>query len=103
MRTLKFLINGQKIEKDPNCNFDGIVPGTKGYLKASFVFSEEWKNCKKAAVFSILGKEHAAPIKNGTCNIPSPVLVRKSFEVKVVGENEGFRITTNRLEVEQNG
>lgn len=103
MRTLKFLVYGQRIEKEPNCNFNGIVPGTKGYLKASFVFSEEWKNCKKAAVFSILGKQHPVPIINGTCNIPESVLVRNSFEVKVVGENEGYRITTNRLEVEQNG
>lgn len=103
MRTLKFIIDGQNIKKDPSCDFTGVVPGTKGYLEASFRFSNEWKGCKKAAVFNALGKESPVPLINGKCKIPEDVLTWKMFSVRVVGESDGYRITTNRVEVLQNG
>ena len=34
MRSLKFIVNGQIIEKDPSFDFDNLVPGSDGYLKA---------------------------------------------------------------------
>lgn len=57
MRTLRFIIDGQSIKKDPSCDFSGLVPGTKGYLKAQFQFSDEWKKCKKAAIFGSVGRD----------------------------------------------
>lgn len=57
MRVLKFIINGLKLTKDPQCDFSGIVPGTKGYLKAEFKFNEDWYTCKKMAVFSVPGSQ----------------------------------------------
>lgn len=51
MRTLKFIITGQKITKDPDCDFTGIVAGTQGYLRAEFSVSEEWAGCRMAAIF----------------------------------------------------
>lgn len=103
MRTLKFIVEGQSIKQDPSCNFSGIVPGTKGYLKAEFSFSKDWKDCRKAAVFELLRNEYPAPIVGNTCEIPAEALTWKSFSVKVVGERDGYRITTNRVEVKQNG
>lgn len=46
MRTLKFIVNAQKLEKDPSCDFSGIVSGTKGYLEAEFSVSKEWSYIK---------------------------------------------------------
>ena len=103
MRTLKFGVDGQSIKKDPSCDFSGLVPGTKGYLEAYFHFSDEWKGCKKAAVFTALGKEYAVPLINGKCEIPEKALTWKLFSVKVAGERDGYRITTNRVEVLQDG
>lgn len=103
MRVLKFIIDGQKIWQDPSCDFSGIAPGTKGYLKAEFSFSQEWKGCRKAAVFESLGKEIPIPLINGQCWIPERVLDWKIFSVKIIGESEGYRITTNRVEVQQDG
>ena len=100
-RILKFIINGQNIQPDPSCDFSGIVAGTKGYLCAEFQFTPEWNGCKKAALFSSLGNEHAVPIANGKCNIPEKALTWNKFSVKVVGERDGYRITTGKVEVLQ--
>ena len=104
MRTLKFIVTGQHIEKDPICDFSGLVPGTKGYLRAAFVFDQEWSNCKKVAVFVKYGREFPAPIINGYCNIPPEVLTHGRFSLYVIGERSGgYRIPTSRIEVRQDG
>lgn len=103
MRILKFMVDDQSIKKDSSCDFKGLVPGTKGYLEAHFQFSDEWKGCKRAAVFTVLGKEHAVPLINGKCEIPEKALTWKIFSIKVVGIRDGYRITTNKVEVLQDG
>lgn len=104
MRTLKFIVTGQHIEKDMVCDFSGLVPGTKGYLRAAFVFDQEWSNCKKVAVFVKYGREFPAPIINGYCNIPPEVLTHGRFSLYVIGERAGgYRIPTSRIEVRQDG
>lgn len=101
MRTLKFNIIAQRIERDPTCDFSGIVSGTKGYLQAWFSFSSEWAGCKKVAAFYRLGKEYAVPIAGNICAIPAEVLTWSRFEVAVIGERDGYRITTNKIEITQ--
>lgn len=101
MRTLKFIITGQKIAKDPDCDFSGIVAGTEGYLHAIFLASQEWAGCRMAAIFSCLGKWYVEPIKNNWCIIPKEVLTWNYFGVQVVGQRENYRITTNEIKVDQ--
>lgn len=103
MRTLNFIIDAQTIRPDPSCDFSGIVRGTKGYLQAEFYFSVEWNGCRKAAVFTKLGKEYPVPIINNRCEIPEEVLTRNTFTVSVVGTRDDYRITTNKTEVRQDG
>jgi hypothetical protein len=106
MRTLKFIVDGQIIKQDPNCDFSGLVPGTEGYLKAEFSFSPEWQGCSKIATFnSVLGKDYPKQLlKDGkTCTIPAEAVKKRTFEVGVVGTKQGFRITTNTVAVSQNG
>ena len=75
MRTLSFLVNEQKISKDPKCDFSNIFPDTKGYLQAKFSFGRGWKNCKVAASFWCLGKEYPAIVnRDGVCLIPEQAL-----------------------------
>ena len=47
MRTLKFIVEGQIIKQDPNCDFSNLVPGTEGYLRAEFSFSRSGKDVQK--------------------------------------------------------
>ena len=101
MRTLKFIIAAQAIIKDPDCDFTGIVAGTEGYLRAEFSVSQEWAGCRMAAVFSCMRKEYPQPIKNGSCVIPAEALEWDNFGVRVVGQRENYRITTDEVKVKQ--
>lgn len=106
MRTLKFIVDGQTIVQDPECDFSGLVPGTEGYLEAEFSFSPEWKNSTKVATFhSIMGKEYPPQIlyQGKTCTIPREALKRKVFKVAVIGKKGDIKLTTNKVAVSQNG
>ena len=108
MRTLKFIVQNQIIEKDLDCDFNDLVPGTEGYLQAAFSFSPEWNDCVKVAAFySQMGTEYEPQIlRDGkTSMIPSEALKRRIFKVQVLGRDfvNSRRLITNRLEVCQNG
>ena len=106
MRTLKFIVDNQIIKQDPACDFSNLVPGTEEYLQAEFSFSQEWKGCTKVAAFwSMLGKEYPAQVikDGGTCMIPSEALKRRAFKIQVLGKNNQTKLTTNKLQINQNG
>ena len=106
MRTLRFIVDGQKIKHDPECDFSGLVPGTEGYLQAEFIFSKEWNSCVKVATFwSRMGKEYPPQaLKDGkTCVIPAEALKGRKFKVGVIGQCRDYKITTHTVEVCQNG
>lgn len=106
MRILKFIVDGQLIAKDPNCDFSNLIPGTSGYLEASFSFSREWNGCKKAVAFySPLGMEYPPQMlsDNDRCVIPSKALEKRSFMIQVVGKGEDYKIKTNKIMIFQNG
>lgn len=106
MRTLKFIVNGQTISLDPRCDFEGLIPGTEGYLQAEFSFSKEWENCLKVvAFFSNLGREYEPQVlnKGNVCTIPPEALKNRVFKVQVIGKRKDYTLRTNRLGVYQRG
>lgn len=105
MQTLKFVVNGQNISLDPSCDVNSLVPGTEGYLEASFSFSSEWNGCVKvAAFFSNLGREFTPQVIDGsTCSIPPEALEKSVFKVQVIGKKDNYNIRTNRAIVHQRG
>lgn len=106
MRTLKFIVDDQIIRQDPQCDFSGLVPGTEGYLQAEFSFSSEWDGCVKVVSFeSPFGAEYEPRVlEDGkTCVIPVEALKRRVFKMRVLGKRDTFRITTDKVEVCQNG
>lgn len=106
MRILKFIVDNQIIRADPTCDFSGLVPGTKGYLRAEFSFSPEWRGCTKVAAFwSMMGREYPPQIlEDGkSCLIPEEALKRRTFKVQVIGKNSEVQLTTNKAVVNQDG
>lgn len=99
MRILQFKVAGQNLSKDGD--FSGIVAGTKGYLYTEYNFDSEWDGCKKAAVFSRCDKEYPVPIVNGKCAVADEITEYKRWKVYLVGVKDGYRITTNEVEVRQ--
>ena len=103
MRVLSFDVNGQHISKNPDCDFSGLVAGTRTYLQAHFSFSPDWDGCVLIASFWKGSKEHAVPIKDNVCMIPPEVLVGKSYGLSVIGQRSDYRITSNRIYIRQEG
>lgn len=106
MRTLKFIVKGQTISLDPECDFSDLMPGTEGYLQAEFSFSPEWDNTiKVAAFFSNLGREYEPQIieKDRTCIIPIEALEKSIFKVQVIGQKSNYKLKTNKVIVHQKG
>lgn len=107
MRTLKFIVDGQIITKDPSCDFDGLVPGSEKYLQAEFALSPDWQGAAIVASFwSIMGREYPPAIvnKDRTCIIPTEALQKRSFKIKLIGRTkDGQKIQTNKVVVHQNG
>lgn len=101
MRLLKFNVHAQHIQKDPECDFNGIVAGTSGYLRAQFALSSEWQNCTVVASFWRGSKEYAALLENGECMIPTEALKGHTFRVSLTGQRDNYRITTDKVLVRQ--
>lgn len=102
MRTLRFFVSGQKLSRNPESDFSGIIRGSKGFLECSFNLSKEWNGCKIAASFWHYDKEiDAAPVISGNCMVPDSVTDYREFEISLVGVRKGYRITTNRVKIEQ--
>ena len=102
MRILDFIVSGQRIERDPLCNFDGIAHGSRGYLHARFRFSAEWSGCKRVAIFTCRGKEYPVPLVKNVCVIPDEALMGSTVKVSVIGQrSDGYRIPTDSTEFQQ--
>ena len=102
MRLLVFNVDSQCVHKDQNCDFTGIVAGTKNYLRAKFSFSDDWRDCVKVASFWRGNKEHAVVLDgDNSCDIPPDALVGATFRVSVIGQRQDYRITTNKIVVRQ--
>lgn len=95
MRTLKFNIEGQRIKKNPECDFSGIIAGTKGYLDCEFEFSREWAGLAKAAVFKAADYVKYMPLVNNRCSIPDEVTDSTRIHVSVVGKDNTMMLSTN--------
>lgn len=107
MRTLRFIVDGQVITKDPTCDFEGLVPGSEGYLQAEFNLSSEWRDAAIVASFwSVMGQEYQPQklTSNKTCVIPSEALARRTFKIQLIGlTRKGVKLKTNKIDVHQKG
>lgn len=101
MRELKFIVNGMNMEKSNECDFSNIVKGTKGYLKAVFDLSDEWKDCSIAASFFQNGKEYPRMLIGNECTIPEQALKDNCFFVQLTGMKENFTIKTIKVLINQ--
>lgn len=101
MRTLEFVVTGQKLSIAPGCDTSGLVAGSVGYLKAEFHTDAAWQGCKIAASFWKGSKEYAAPVRNGTCEIESEALTGHVFGVSLTGVKDNYKIQTNKVYLHQ--
>ena len=103
-RILEFVVEKQRLMRKRDCDFSGLVAGSKGYLKAKFYFSKEWDGCTRIANFETVERD-PYPVKLGEdniCLIPHEVLGGDVFHVSVLaGNKSGYRIGTNDMRIKQ--
>ena len=95
MRNLNFKVSGQRLSKEGD--FDKIVVGSKGYLKACFTFNSEWKGFAKIAVFKSNTSDEV-PVKinpEGECLIPDAVTDGSYISIHVVGKSKAGQLITS--------
>lgn len=100
-RVLRFIVQGQAVRLDPACDFSGLVAGSVGYLHAEFQLDSAWNGCKVAASFWRGGREYAVLLRSGACLIPAEAVTGKLVGVSLTGVRQGYRLTTNRIYIEQ--
>lgn len=103
METLRFLIKGQMIKKDPACPFNRMVAGSSNYYVAEFDMDEAWQGYSCVAKFNVDGALSYAPIVGGRVVIPKDVLKHKKFSVVVIGKKADIILNTNETKIIQTG
>ena len=107
MRILVFKVDGQTIYPNSLSDISGLVAGTSGYIKAKFLFSDDWNRCAKVVAFNSLdGKEFEpkALDDENSCFVSSEALEYHEFEMKVLGKGKGdYTITTRPIRIKQFG
>lgn len=101
MRTLRFIVEELRLKKDPECDFTGLVSGTRGYYKARFAFSREWKGLKKVVIFSTRDDKKFIPIFNDAIEIPKEITDNSTYYVSVYGKSDEYELTTNLVTIFQ--
>lgn len=103
METLRFLVKGQMIKKDPGCPFNKMVAGSSNYYIAEFDMDETWNGYSCVVRFNVDGRFTYEPIKSGKATIPEEVLKHKKFAVSVIGKNGATILNTNESKLTQIG
>lgn len=106
MRTLRFIVDGDSISKDPTCDFSGLFNKRNDNVQAEFIFSKDWNGMVKVVAFwSILGVEYEPQLltDGDICRIPSEAFERSAFKIQLIGKKRNEKIFTNKLTILQTG
>lgn len=78
-----------------------VVGNSQNYLKAHFVFSEDWEGFTRTVVFTGRdGKSYSTMLDDSnTCVVPWEVLTRDRFYIAVRGDMGGDLLTTNQVTI----
>jgi hypothetical protein len=106
MRELVFDVDQQRLKRNPDCNFEGIVAGSEGYLKLKFNFlGDDWDNCVKIASFIAPAIDGDIGVKldteTNTCLVPPEASMCDEFAVSLVGAKLDYKIPTNYIRIKQ--
>lgn len=94
MIELKFSVTGQLLKRS---NIETVVADSKNYLSAAFIFSEDWSEITKTAVFSHGENVFNVVLEDDKCIVPHEVIKESHFNVSVFG---GDLITASEVRVD---
>lgn len=103
MKTLAFVVKGQKLSKKLSILFYRLFAGSSNFHYASFEFSPEWDGLFKVVKFASGAVEEYIPLINNTCKIPDRISKLRKFNVSIVGASNDVQIMTNAITITQKG
>lgn len=97
MRVLKYIVTGQKVERDLKCDFEDIMRGTNNYINLLFVFDKEWNDTIKViSMKNSDGIETNRVLENNQISLPLIVTGGSLFSFELYGKKtDGTIIRTN--------
>lgn len=97
MRVLKYIVTGQKVERDLKCDFEDIMRGTNNYINLLFVFDSEWNGAIKViSMKNSDGVETNRVLENNQVSLPLSVTDCSLFYFELYGKKtDGTIIRTN--------
>lgn len=101
MKTLAFVVNGQKLSKKSSILFSRLIAGSSNFYDVSFEFSPEWDNLFRVVKFASGSVEEYIPLINNTCKIPDRITKFHKFNVSVAGATSDTQIATNTITITQ--
>lgn len=97
MVNINFQVDGQHVR----ClDKKVLASGSKNYLKAVFIFSQDWDGMCKTAVFVRNGVKKYKLLVEDQCVIPWEVLQQGGFVLSVVGMRDGTVVTTDEVKAD---
>lgn len=104
MRTLSFNVEGQRLRKDADCDFNGLMAGTKNYLRLSFFFDYEWNDCTKHVIFFEGDDRWHVHLENNKCMVPDDIAAKEVIRLYLIGNkvDTDYLILTNPINIRQN-
>lgn len=100
MRELKFNVKGQTLEKDPNCDFDGLIMGSNNYICLVFNFSDEWKEARRAIEFTAGNMNKFYEIDSAVI-LPEEITVKPYFKITLHAVSGDTQFKTNSVLIRQ--
>lgn len=101
MRTLNFKVKGQSLSKDPKCDFNNIMSGSKNYLLLKFDFSEDLLNFKKVACFVKGYAIEYVPIINDCCFVPENITDSHKISFFITFVDNDIKFESNKISIKQ--
>lgn len=104
MRILKFIVQNDRITRDPNSNFNDITFDEELIVDFRFI-GRGWENTiKVAAFFNADGECPPQKLNDGMyCSVPKEALDSHWFRVQLIGNRNGTIIRTNKIDIVRNG
>lgn len=105
MRTLKFIVDGQTLTKDPDCSFSNIVRGSHNYLFLEFIFvDDEWKQYDKAVEFEANVKTKKINFYGSTVGVPDDITPESLIKIRLIASESRRKVfQTNQVYIAQRG
>lgn len=102
MRTLEFDVNATALSKSSNCDFSGLIKGSKKYLVCHFTFDNTWDGARRIVEFQTKEEDKFYELTDeNACYVPDDFAAENYFKVSIHGVKDKEQFETNKVLIRQ--